>query len=71
MASFRRSILVLLLGSTTACVGPLAPLAPLRPLAPEPVCQNRMVETPSPDGTGSPSSNAQSECSVSMKVPGF
>jgi hypothetical protein len=69
MRWLRGSILVLLLGSTTACVGPLRALEPLRPLAPEPVCTNRTVETPAPDGTSSPSSHAVSECSVSL-VPG-
>lgn len=65
MASLRALLLLLLLGPTTACIGPLAALEPLRPLAPEPVCTNRNVPVANADG--STTSQAYSECSVSLR----
>jgi hypothetical protein len=69
MAVIRGLLLILLFGSTTACVGPLRALEPLRPLAPEPVCTNGTVEAPPVNGSSSPTSHAYSECSVSL-MPG-
>lgn len=65
MASLRGLLLLLVIGSTTACIGPLAALEPLRPLAPEPVCTNRNVPVANADG--STTSQAYSECSVSLR----
>lgn len=65
MASLRGLLLLLVIGSTTACIGPLAALEPLRPLAPEPVCTNRNVPVTNADG--STTSQAYSECSVSLR----
>ena len=65
MLVLRSLLLLLVLGSTTACIGPLRSL---EPLAPEPVCQSRMVEVPTTaaDGTTTTASHAVSECSVSV-----